>query len=49
MAHYTYDDNTFDMRTASLMERLHNYFDDASMMNAKMGNWNPFSNFIVLS
>ena len=31
MAHYTYDDNTFDMRTASLMERLHNYFDDASM------------------
>lgn len=31
MAHYIYDDNTFDMRTASLMERLHNYFDDASM------------------
>lgn len=31
MAHYTYDDNTFDMRTSSLMERLHNYFDDASM------------------
>lgn len=31
MANYTYDDNTFDMRTASLMERLHNYFDDASM------------------
>lgn len=26
-----YNDNTFDLRTASLMERLHSYFDDASM------------------
>lgn len=31
MAEYTYNDNTFDMRTASLMERLHSYFDDADM------------------
>ena len=26
-----YNDNTFDMRTASLMSRLYSYFDDASM------------------
>lgn len=31
MAEHTNDNNTFDMRTASLMERLHNYFDDAKM------------------
>lgn len=26
-----YDDNSFDARTASLIERLHSYFDDANM------------------
>ena len=31
MAEYTNDNNTFEMRTASLLERLHNYFDDAKM------------------
>lgn len=31
MAQNTYNDNTFDLRTASLMERLHSYFDDANM------------------
>lgn len=30
MAQY-YNDNSFDARTASLMERLHSYFDDASI------------------
>lgn len=31
MAHISYNDNTFDKRTASLMERLYSYFDDAKM------------------
>lgn len=41
-----YNDNTFDMRTASLMSRLYSYFDDASMEDEREdGQLDPLFKF----